>query len=360
MQILDRYILKSVLNIFFGCLIIFIFLYIITDIFFHLDQILKQQISLIRKYYLSYLPTIFVRISPIAALLATLYTLGRLNRDNEIIAMRASGLSVFRISKVIIIFGFLLSLVIYLVNERLVPESAQILEKIKLEMENQRKKEEKDLSQLAIYGLKNRLFYINRFYPNTNTMEGIVILEHDKTQNLTKKIVAEKGIYQNGIWKFYKSITYNFDENGQIKGQPEYHEEEIMDILETPRDFLEQKQKPEFMNISQLDNYIWKFSQSGATTVVQDLKVELYRKFTEPFMSLIIIILGIPFSLMIKRKATGLSSIGIACLLGFFYFVLNAVSIALGKAGILPSFLSVCLSHLIIFSISLYLLYRIP
>ncbi|MCM8800610.1 MAG: LptF/LptG family permease [Candidatus Omnitrophica bacterium] len=362
MQILERYILKFILNIFFGCLIIFIFLYIIIDIFSHLDQILRQQVSFIilKQYYFSYLPTIFVQVSPIAALLATLYTLGRLNKDNEIIAMRASGLSIFQITKAIMIFGLLLSLIVYLVGEKLLPESRQFLEKIKLEMEGQKKKEERVLSQLSIYGLKNRLFYINRFYPHADVIEGIVILEHDKMQNLTKKIIAEKGIYQNGLWKFYKSITYEFDKNGRIKGQPEYHEEEIMDIMETPQEFLEQKQEPEFMNIAQLDNYIWKLSQSGATTMVRSLKVDLYRKFTEPFMNLIIIIMGIPFSLRTKRKATGLSSIGISFLLGFFYYGLNAISIALGKTGILPSFLSACLSHLIVFFISLYLLYRMP
>jgi len=92
MRILDRYILKSVLSIFLGCLLIFFFLYIIIDVFSHLDEILKQKVNIdvLFRYYISYLPIIFVQVSAIASLLSTLYTFGTLNRNNEIVAMRSS------------------------------------------------------------------------------------------------------------------------------------------------------------------------------------------------------------------------------------------------------------------------------
>lgn len=111
MRILDRYILRSVLAVFFGCLLVFLFLYIIIDVFSHLDDILKQRVELLLllKYYGSFLPIIFVQVTPICCLLSTLYAFGKLNRDNEIIAMRSSGLSVLQITKTIIIFGLVVS-----------------------------------------------------------------------------------------------------------------------------------------------------------------------------------------------------------------------------------------------------------
>lgn len=366
MRILDRYIFKSALFLFFGCLCMFSFLYVVIDVFSHLDEILRQKASLqvLAQYYLWYLPLIFVQVAPIAALLATLYTFAKLNRFNEIIAMRAAGLSVFQISKTLIIFGVILSLFVFWVNEKFVPRSVTATEKIKSQMEQRdSKKPQKSaefIDNLSIYGSKNRLFFVNKFNIATNTMEGITILEHDANQNITRKIVAHKGVYIDGLWTFYQSITYDFDANGQIVHEPLYLEEEIMSIPESPKDFISQRQRPEYMNIAELQNYILKLSNSGATTVIRNLNVDLYQRFTTCLTSIIIILLGIPFSLMIKKRSAGLSSIGLAIVVGFAYYVLNAVSIALGKAGMVTPLLSASLSHIVVLTLSIYLISGLP
>lgn len=364
MRILDRYILKSVLSIFLSCIFIFLFLYVIIDILSHLEDILKQQVNLsvLIQYYLSYLPIMFVQVAPFACLLSTLYTFGKLNHNNEIIAMRSSGLSIFQITKTVIIFGLLVSLFILWAGDRIVPQSLAITQKIKAQMEEGKKNEKKPeaIDNLTMYGLKNRLFFINKFYLATNTMEGIIILEHDEHQNITKKIVANKGIYKDNLWRFYRCITYNFDQNGQILQEPEYFEEEIMVIPETPQDFINQRQRPDFMTIAQLDDYIWKLSRSGASTVIRNLKLDIYQRFTSPFTSMVIILLGIPFSLMMRKRATGLSSIGFSIIVGFLYYILDAISIALGRGGILTPILAASLSHIVVLLFSLHLINSLP
>ncbi|MFH1269985.1 MAG: LPS export ABC transporter permease LptG [Candidatus Omnitrophota bacterium] len=366
MRILDRYILKSVLALFFQCLLTFLFLYIIIDVFSHLDEILKQKASLemLGNYYLAYLPIIFVQVSPIACLLSTLYTFGALNRNNELIAMRSSGLNIFQISRTVIIFGLIVSACVFWVNDRFVPPCMALTEKIKTQMESGTRrakgKEHEVINNLSMYGLRNRLFFVNKFSPATSTMEGIIILEHDEKQNITKKIVASRGIYKDGLWRFYQCITYRFDENVQMKEDPQYEEEEIMEIPETPHDFLHQMLHPDFMTISQLYNYMWKLSKSGATTVIRNLEVDLYQRFTSPFTSVIIILLGIPFSMMLKKRATGMSSIGLSLMVGFLYYVLNAISIALGKAGLLMPALAASLSHIVALISAIYLIHTLP
>ncbi|MFA5411171.1 MAG: LptF/LptG family permease [Candidatus Omnitrophota bacterium] len=366
MRILDRYILKSVLSLFLICLLTFLFLYIIIDIFSNLDEILKQKVNLfiLLEYYLSYLPIIFVQVSPVACLLSTLYTFGKLNRGNEIIAMRSAGLSIFQIAKTVIIFGFLVSLCVFWVNDRLVPQSLVLNQKIKDDMESGRKKapekQNEPISNLSIYGLKNRLFFVSKFFPAEATMEGITVLEHDEQQNITKKIVANKGIYQDGLWRFYQVITYEFDESGQTKQEPQYLEEQVMAIPETPQEFLTQRQRTDYMTIAQLDDYLWKLSKSGAIGVIRNIKVDLYQRYFSPFTSIVIIFLGIPFALKMKKRATGLSSLGLSMMMGFLYYVLNAVSIALGKAGILMPALSASLTQIITLIASLYFISTLP
>lgn len=365
MRVLDRYVIKSVISIFLVCLFTFLFLYVIIDALTHLEDILKQQVSLniLIEYYLSYLPIIFVQVAPFSCLLATLYTFAKLNRENEIIAMRASGLSIFGITKTVIIFGFVTSIFVFWINDRVVPQAQALNEKIKYQMENRINIPDKDketITNLSVYGMGNRLFFVNKFIPSTKTMEGIIILEQDHHQNITRKIVANKGIYKNNSWFFYQTVSYDFDLNGQMIGDPRYTQEEIVPIPESPQEFLTQKQHPDVMTISQLNDYIWKLSRSGATTVVRNLKVDLYQRYTSPLINLIMILLAVPFSFRLKKRATGLSSLGVSIIIAFLYYVLNAVSIALGKGGILPPVISASLSHIIILSSSLYMILNLP
>ncbi|MCU0614251.1 MAG: LptF/LptG family permease, partial [Desulfobacterales bacterium] len=318
MRILDKYVFKSIILSFFACVFVFLFLYVVIDILSHLEDLLKQQVSmrLLADYYLWNLPLIFVQVSAFACLLSVLYTFGKLNHGNEIIAMRSAGLSIFQITKTALIFGLLVSFFVFWINNSLGPRSMQKTQSIKEEMEKKGKrakdKKFENINNLSMYGLKNRLFFINKFFPSTNTMEGITILEHDRNQNITKKIVANKGQFKDERWIFYQCITYEFDKNGQIKNEPMYEEEQVMSIPETPQEFMNQRQLPELMDIHQLKDYMAKLSNSGAPSILRSLKINLYSRFTEPLTSAIITILGIPFAMVMRRRSTGLSSLGIS------------------------------------------------
>ncbi len=366
MRILDRYILKSVILVFLSCIFIFLFLYVTIDLLTNLEDIIKfkVELSILIQYYLCFLPIMFIQVSPFACLLSTLYAFGKLNHENEIIAMRSSGMSIIQISKTVIILGAMISLFAFWVNDRLVPQSLVMTEKIREKMwegeKNRRLGKQNIITNLAMYGLKNRLYFINKFTVSTSTMEGITILEHDKNQNITKKIVANKGVFKDGLWEFRQCITYNFTPGGQMIDEPQYFEKEIMAIPETPSDFVNQRQRPSYMTIAQLEDYIWKFSKSGTSTIIRNLRVDLYQKFSSPFTNMIIILLGIPFSLIMRKRATGLSSIGLSIMVGFLYYVLEAISIALGKGGVLFPALAATLSHIIALSFGLYMISSLP
>ncbi len=362
MRILDRYIFKSVLGLFLACIFIFMFLYVIIDILARLEDILalKVPFEILIRFYLTNLPAIFLQVSPFAGLIATLYTFGKLNRENEIMAMRASGISVYQISKTVIIFGLICSVFAFWINNIVLPKALNENQKYKEKIErNMNKAKEKALgviNNLAVYGLKNRLIFITKFSLATNTMEGITILQHDEHQNLTKKIVANTGAFKDGAWTFRQCITYEFDLSGQIKNEPQFLDEEIMDIPETPRDFLSQKQSPDLMTAAQLNNYIWKLSKSGATGVIKNLKIDLYNKFTAPLTNFIIILLGIPFAFKMKKRAMGMASLGLSLFAGFLYYILGAICLALGKAGVLSPLLATSLSHITAFLTGIYLI----
>lgn len=366
MRILERYILASVLTIFLTCFGVFFFMYIVIDLFAHLDEILKHSIGLdlLKQYYLAYIPIILTQVAPFSCMLATLYTFARMNRDNEIVAIRSSGQSIFQISRPVILFGLMLSLMIFWINDKIVPRATLLSQEIKEQIENEGRKvrapRPEVIDNLTIYGLRNRLFVISRFHPAQNLMEGITILEHDERQNILRKIWAEKGEFREGKWIFYRSFTYSFDANGQISQEPQFFDEEMMTFTEKPADFLTQQQQPELMSIAQLQEYIWRLSRSGATAVIRRFTIDLYQRFLSPFTSLLIILLSIPCALRVHRRAAGLSSLGLALALGFLYYILNAVSIALGNAGYLPAFAAASLVHVCVLGASLFLIATLP
>jgi lipopolysaccharide export system permease protein len=353
------------LGVFFGCLAVFFLLYVIIDVFSHLEEMLKQRVDLgvLFYYYLSFLPIIFVRVVPVACLLSTLYTFGILNRNNEIIAMRAAGLSVLQITKTIIVLGFLVSIFVFWLNDRIAPRAIMSTEKIKRQLQMQDDKSTQKtpsvVNNVYVLGLRNRLFSIDRFYPQTKTIEGITILEQDRNHNVIKKTSAGRGEYKNGLWIFYNSLTTNYGDNQRAE-EPVYREEEIMAIPETPEELLTQRQSPDYMDLRELDDYIWKLTKSGAVSVVRNFKVDFYARFFSPFTNLIIVLLGIPFALKMKRRATGLASVGLSIIVAFLYFVFSAVSIALGKSGILAPFLAASLSHLIMLIFAFVLIADLP
>jgi len=349
MRILDRYITKSIASIFIYTILIFCFLYILIDVTSQLDEFIDRKIpiDILVKYYISYFPIILSQpISSVACLIAVLFTFSNLNNSNEIIAMRASGLSFWKITKPAILFGLIVSMMVFWVNERLVPQATEVTQKIRNEnmvllVDRLRKKREK-IKNLTFYGLKNRLYFIDMFDPDTDELHGITIIEYDEDQNIKQKIIALKGIWTGLSWKFINCQIEIFSKtNLNTRLKIKVHEEKLMDIKETPNDFLQQRLNVSSMNILQLKDYIDRFSRSGATKALNNMRVDLHQKIAYPFGNFVIVLIGLPFALMIRsRKGGTFISIGVALILGFLYYVANAVALAFGKGGLFPPIIS--------------------
>lgn len=354
MRVLDRYLGIMFIFVFIGALFVFFSLYIVIDLFSHLDEILKSKLALehLRLYYLAFMPKIFIEMAPISALLSLVYTLSQLNHTNEIIAMRSSGLSIWQVTKVTLIIGFLLSCIVFFVNEKIVPASQYKLLEIKVKEMGMQDKylTQQPITNAAIYGLDNRLFFIGLFNPKDNSLGNVIVFEQDERQNITSKIVASSGEYKDGRWIFNDCITYRYGNNNELEGEPEYSKMKIMNFRDTPLDIKKQQLHISYMNVKQLQDYRDRLSQSNAIAVLRNFDVEIQKRFAYPFSVIILMFISIPFALSIKKKGHIISSLGISAALGFFYYVLNSVSVAFGKEGLLPVVLSAWLANIVFFS----------
>lgn len=331
-------------------LAVFCFLYVLIDVTGKLDEIIERKIpfTILAKYYLTSLPIFFTQMQavPVACLLAPLLTFSQLNNHNEIIAMRSSGLNFWQITKPAISFSILIVIALFWFNESYVPQATVAVKQIRdenmiLKVDRERKKKEK-IRNLTFYGLKNRLYFIDAFDANNDELSGITILEYDAHQNVKQKLVAFRGKWTGIAWKFYQcQITEFSPESVNLPVKVKVYKEKLMDIKETPEDFLRQRLNVSSMNFQQLKAYINRFANSGATQALRNLKVDMHQKLTFPLGSFVTVLCGLPFVLMVKsRKRSAFTSVAIAFAIGLLYFVTNAVALAFGKGGLFPPIIS--------------------
>ena len=355
MRILDNYITGSVVRVFVFAILVFTLLYILIDATSHLDDFISNKIPgiLIAQYYLAFLPIIFVQMSPMACLMAVLFTYSTLNNSNEIIALRACGLDFWKITRPAIIFGLIISACVFMVNEKFAPGSASLTEELrkdKIEVSVHAKgKKAEPIKQLFFYGLDNRLFFMGVFDPTEKKFQDLTIIGQDDKQRMTEKILASKGEWTGSAWKATNCQITHYDPVDQtLSGETPFFKEKILDIKDTPADFLKQRSEMSSMNIKQLKDYIRRFKGSGALGVMNSLKVDLHARIAYPFACIVIIFTGLPFALVTgRRKGLTFASVGIALAMGLLFFVVNSVGLALGKGGVLPPVLAAWFAPLI-------------
>ncbi len=348
MRLIDRYIIKEFVMPFLYCIGTFAFLYVIVDLVTHLDEILKNQVSMnvLISYYISFLPVIFVQTAPIAVLLSTLFVMANFERNREIVAMKAAGLSLWKILQPILFMGIIISVAAFTINESMVPDAVYRTQRIK---ENtiegkQKQKEQKTISDIAIFGKGNRMYYARSYDPVKKQLEELIILKHNQAMVLESKIIAQKARWTNAGWLAENYIGYKIDPSGQVIGQPQVLSQATLDIDEKPDDFLIKSEfRTEFMNYKQLKEYLDKMVGTNKR-VFRRLLVDLHYKLAFPFISLVIILIGVPFILTSQRQKA-FAGIGSSIAVVLLFYAVNAISIALGKGGTLPPFVSAWLAN---------------
>lgn len=353
MRILDKYIAKYFIVPLLYCLTVFIVLYVIIDVFGRLDEILKHNIHMriLLEYYLSMIPLIIIQTMPVASLISTIYVLGTLNKYGEITAMRAAGISIHRILMPFIYIGLAITILIFSISEKILPQSMRKAESIKENsIENADKTKpanKKIISNIALYGKNNRLIFIDNFNPSSKTAMGITILEQDKKDNVALKINAHEAKWIDGKWIFSDILMYKLDDKGMVLGAPEFFQEKILN-MEKPKDLISKGTNYDYMSFHDLLNYIKNFSETSPKLITR-LRVDLHQKISFPFISFVVILIGAGFALKIRQrgKATALLGIGMSIIIGFIYYAFMASCIALGKSGALPAFVSAHLANIL-------------
>lgn len=358
MKIIDKYMVKGFLGPFIWCLLLFIVMAVIIDVFSFIDDIVKFKIPItsIMAFYIYYIPTIFLQVTPMAALLSTVYVLSNLNKNNEIIAMKSSGISLWRVLTPILLIGSVVSIIMFIVNDRVVPVSSKISNYIRREELEKQKKvgEQKIIESVALYGSGNRILFARTYDTEKKVLSDVIMHQHDKEESLVSKITAQKGEWNGRTWVFSKVIVWKIDNAGRILGEPVFYEEREIPLKEKPSDFANRDWRADYMSYRDLKAYINNFRGAGAK-VIKGLLVDLHYKVSFSFISLIIILIGAPFALITTRGGV-LIGVGMSIGIGLLYYAFIAMSLAFGKAGLLPPVAAAWLGNVLFAGIGIHLI----
>lgn len=356
MKILHRYILSQLLGNVLFSLAVFTFLFLVVDFFDRIDNIIQEKPSvfIVFEYFLLKIPGTLTFTVPIAMLVGTLFTVGILSKNSEITAMRASGLTVRWIARPVFLVGLLLSFLSIVLNETVVPYSARRVREI-YNIDIKQKHKSGGYSQSDFWWRdKGSFFSVETFDSRSNTLLGFSHFALRDDFAVLERVDAQEVDYLDPLlgWTMMGITKYDFDSKNTVKASavPRLP----LPIAKSPEDFYDVETDPQTMSYVALKRFIDQQASDGLS--VTKYLADLYDKFAFPFVTLIMAIVVVPFSLKPARSGSMAFSILSALAIGFSYYVVQSWSISFGRAELLPPLLSAWIANLLLGVIGVVLL----
>jgi LPS export ABC transporter permease LptG/LPS export ABC transporter permease LptF len=367
-RILDEYVVLEFLKMFLLVLFGFVVLMLVFTFFDLVSDILRNHIPLytVGQYLLNLTPDMLYQIAPLAVLIAVLVTFGVLNRNSELIAMKATGISLYRLVVPIISIAAILSVSLFLFDEYYLPQANRKQEALRNIIKGRPPQtvlhpEHNWIFGQARPGEQGRIFYYEFFDPVRNEFANLSVFEFDPaTFALSRRIFASRAMWNDdsNAWVFRDGWQRDF-EGGAVKpnGYHGFAQTAFAEMHEEPGYFKKESLQSQEMNFGQLDHYINDLRQSGFDTMV--LRVALWHKLAYPLIAIVMAVLAIPFALSMGRRGS-LTGIAVAIFVALTYFVADSLFGAMGNHNYLPAALAAWSPDILFGLTGGYLLLRTP
>jgi LPS export ABC transporter permease LptG len=344
----------------------FVLLALVFNVFDLLSDILRNRVAFtsVGDYLINLTPSMLYQIAPLAVLIAVLVTFGVLNRNSEIIAMKATGISLYRLMVPIVSIAAILAVSLFLFDEYYLPQANKRQDALRNEIKGKPAQTVTHPEQNWIFGQPNkgepgRIFYYRFFDADRNEFANISVFEFDpSTFALTRRIFAAKAVWDpaSSTWRFQNGWQ-NDIQGDHTKEFRQFLATSFSEIHEDPGYFTKEERQAQEMNFGQLDRYIGDLRQSGFDTM--KLRVALWHKLAYPMVAVVMAVLAIPFALSMGRRGS-LTGIAVAIGVALTYFVVESLFVSLGNVNYLPAAMAAWASDMLFGLVGGYLLLRTP
>jgi len=374
MRLLDRYLLRELLTPFGYCLGGFLIVWISFDLFTDLNDLQENKLRAgdIVEYYVVKSPEFLVEVLPIALLLALLYTLTSLSRHHEITAIRAAGVSLWRLSAPYFVVGFLASAALFVMNEFWVPDSAERAEHILVRrVRSQEKSPDRDLvHDLGFSNARDgRTWFVGVYHLQTAEMLNLQI-NWTLADGSRRRLYADRAARTNDVWTLFN--VREFREAAGTNAQPVPGLQAAVlampELTETPEEIESEikisrrlarsirKARQADLPISEILDYL-RFHPNPLEADRSWLYTKLHGRLAVPWTCVVVVLIAIPFGAASGRRNVfvGVASSIFLC---FGFFVLLQLGLALGAGGKLPAWLGAWLPNLVFGTVGLWMTAR--
>jgi len=346
MKLLDRYILKEWATVFALTSMVVVGLLVLQNMYDSLSDLLDAEASAaeIAKYYSLTIPAYLPAILPIAFLVSILFALGVLHRNNEVVAMRAAGMSLFRISRVLWGAALVLSAALLYLSSSVVPWSVEASQRVYETLQYQAAERERGAREMGVVhnlGFDNResgrLWFMNRFSERAWLGMGVSVHVRDDKGREVRRISSREAYYDDteNRWVFVQGRDMKIDPatGDPLRALP--FEKKVFESFEVSPDImLALHRDPEDLSLFELQRLLDAVPPEE-NPAARPYEVRFHKLLATPFSCLVVVCLAVPFAVAGVRVNP---MVGIAKSIGWFFlfYVLVSVTTVLGDRELVP------------------------
>lgn len=358
MKLIDKHILKQfITTIIFSLLALYV-IFLVVNLIENLDDFFAANMpnKTIIKYYILFFPEIIKLILPIAVLLSTLFTIGKMSNSNEITALKSGGISIVRILIPMLFVSILISTFSIYFNGYIVPE----VNKEKIEIESKYlKKNLKSNSMFNLYFKDNKNQILSLQSYNATDSKGFNVSLEKFTSEINPRLVEriESEIMTwdtiNNSWKMIRGVKRQVLENNQIEIKKFDSLDIILNFDNKQLQKLSLNSKE--MNFTEYKEYI-ETLKFGGKDVRRDL-TDYYGLWAYPFASVIVVLFSVPFA-SVKKKGGTAVQVASALVITFAYLIFTKVGQIIGYNSNFNPMIAGWLANILFFVFGLVVLFK--
>lgn len=331
--LISRHLVHEFLRAFALTLTTFIAIYVLVEFFDRVDTFLRHQAppGAIARYFLFKLPLVVAQVTPVAVLAGALVGLGLLARQNEFVALRACGVSVWQVTAPLLLVAAGISVAALAWNETIVPYSARRAHLVE-NLEIRKRGAARIFAGREVWYHGGAGFYnVDRVSPRRSALYGLTVYQLTPDFRPWRTVEAESAHWDGARWQLLGVRTREFGADGvrEVARVPDGFA-----LPETLDDFRAVSVEAEELSYGMLRRQIEDLQHKGVDT--SEAWVDLHLKLALPAASLMMILIAAPLAAAGTRVSSIAGSMAVGFVIGFGYFVVVAFARALGQTGALP------------------------
>jgi len=350
-MILDKYLIRQFLPIFFIAISMFVFLLLLLDLFSNLIRYLNNEVPIttILKITLFYIPKSISYSMPMSLLFASAYTLGDLYARNELTSVFTTGIPLWRFSLSFVVVGLIASIFSFYLDDKIVIPTLK--QKNELSRKALKQYVTENNSDIVIIARNGRIIYsVDYFDSEKNILNGVSVVEMNEDSSFASQIRASSAEWIDGYWNFKNAVIYRYDNENILRVYPFSIDESYN---EHPDIF-----RRKAVNVEEL-------SAKNAGLLVKDLRsaglpyrhtqANYYHRFSFAATSLIVMILSISMGGRFKKNIL-LMSLFTSLSVAVIYYIAEMLSMTMAGLNIIHPFIGAWFPVLIFIVIGVLLL----